>query len=171
MKNSQARLLRWLGLTVAVVFVTPGIFRPLAGHPLELVNLVFHEAGHVLLAPTGVTLMLLGGSLFQVLVPAVCIGHFWRRGDHYAAGLLCLWLAQSWAGVAAYVQDAPTRALDLITGDPDTHDWWQLLGACLTPGCGHLNWADPLGRLLMVVAVFTALFGVLLAIWNDLQEM
>ena len=39
------------------------------------------------------------------------------------------------------------------------------------PGLGHLNWADPLGHLLMVVAVFTALFGVLLAIWNDLQEL
>ncbi|MFB9992162.1 hypothetical protein ACFFLM_09340 [Deinococcus oregonensis] len=170
MSALQARLLRLLGLIAAVVLVTPGILRPLTGHPLELVNLVFHEAGHVLLAWGGSTLMLLGGSLLQVLVPAVCIGSFWRRGELYAAGVLCLWLAQSWAGVAAYVRDAPTRNLDLITGDPDTHDWWQLLGACLTPGCSHLNWADPLGRLLMVVAVLTALFGVLLALWNDVLK-
>ena len=38
---------------------------------MHLINLVFHEAGHILFAPFGSFMMSLGGSLLQVIVAAV----------------------------------------------------------------------------------------------------
>ncbi len=40
---------------------------------LHGVNLVFHEAGHILFLPVGAFLTALGGSLMQLLVPIVCL--------------------------------------------------------------------------------------------------
>ena len=37
---------------------------------LHLINLPFHEAGHILFLPLGEFMTVLGGSLFQVIVPA-----------------------------------------------------------------------------------------------------
>ena len=39
---------------------------------LHLPNLIFHEAGHILFSPFGRFMTVLGGSLFQVLVPVTC---------------------------------------------------------------------------------------------------
>ncbi|MFC4636805.1 hypothetical protein [Deinococcus hohokamensis] len=161
---TAARGLRLAGLGVALLLVVPGVVRPFGGGGLDGVNLVFHEAGHVLLLWAGQTLTLLGGSLMQLAVPLGCAAVFAFRGDRYAAGLMVLWLAHSLGSVGAYVADAPTRALDLLTGDPDTHDWWQLLA----PG-GHLAWAAPLGRLFQALALIGVIAGVLLSVWDELQ--
>ena len=52
----------------------------------------------------------------------------------------------------------------MITGDPDTHDWWQLLG-----GWNALNLADPLGRLVAFLAFTAVVVGVTLAVWDELR--
>lgn len=80
---------------------------------------------------------------------------FLVRSDRSSAGLLTLRLAQSLAGVAACIRDAPTRQLDPLTGDPDTHDWWQLLG-----GWNALSLADGLGRLVAFLAFAAVVVGV-----------
>ncbi|MFC4425528.1 hypothetical protein [Deinococcus navajonensis] len=161
---TPAHVLRLGGLGLALLLVVPGVRHPFNGSWLDGVNLVFHEAGHVLLMWCGETVTLLGGSLMQLAIPLGCAAAFALRGDHYAAGLVTLWLAHSLASVGAYVADAPTRALDLITGDPDTHDWWQLLA----PG-GHLDWAAPLSRLLQALALIGLIAGVLLSFWDEVQ--
>lgn len=160
----QRRVGRLGGLILALVFIVPGVLHPLQNHPLDLVNLIFHEAGHVLLMWAGETVMLLGGSAFQLLVPAVCSAAFLQRGDRYAAGIVTLWLGQSFAGVSAYIRDAPTRTLDLITGDPDTHDWWQLLG-----GWNVLGLAEPLGRMVFFMALASVIVGAALALWDEMR--
>ena len=63
--------------------------------------LIFHEAGHVLFMPFGEFMMVLGGSLFQLIVPAFFVGYFIRRGDWYAAAFAGLYLAASFDGVAS----------------------------------------------------------------------
>lgn len=60
----QRRLARIAGLIVALVFIIPGVLHSLQNHPLDLVNLIFHKAGHVLLIWAGEAMTLLGGSLF-----------------------------------------------------------------------------------------------------------
>ncbi|THF88351.1 hypothetical protein E7T09_03865 [Deinococcus sp. KSM4-11] len=155
---------RWVGLAVALLVTVPGVLHPLSGSLLDHVDLVFHEAGHVIFSVLGETVMLLGGSLMQVLVPLGCAAAFLQRRDRYAAGLMTLWAGQSLMGVATYVRDAPTRNLDLITGDPDTHDWWQLLGAA-----NALNMAAPLGSAIAFLAFVALVIGVLLAVWDELK--
>jgi hypothetical protein len=42
----------------------------------HLVNLPFHEAGHIIFRPFGRLMTSLGGSMMQVLVPLVCMAVF-----------------------------------------------------------------------------------------------
>ena len=46
---------------------------------LHLIDLVFHEAGHIIFGFFGRFIAVLGGSLNQVLIPVVCTAVFaWR---------------------------------------------------------------------------------------------
>jgi hypothetical protein len=51
-------------------------------------NLIFHEAGHVVLMPFGEFMTILGGSLMQLIVPGVIVYVFLlREHDPYAASI------------------------------------------------------------------------------------
>jgi hypothetical protein len=89
--------------------------------------LIFHEAGHVLFMPFGEFMMVLGGSLFQLMVPAFFVAYFGLRRDGYAAAFAGLYLAASFASVAVYIADARAGELPLIGGDRSSHDWTFLL--------------------------------------------
>lgn len=119
--------LRWLGLMFMAALVLFYFFRPETYLLLDYVNLIFHEAGHLLFGSFGELLMFLGGSIMQVLVPLVCAGVFAYQKDLYASGLTLLWATQSLINVSVYIRDASSRSLPLITDDPDTHDWWNIL--------------------------------------------
>jgi hypothetical protein len=142
----------------ALLVLSPGILKPSfeGFNFLNGVDLIFHEAGHMLFIPFGETLMIMGGSLFQVLLPALLAGVFFWRGEGVSAGVVLLWTAQSLGNVSVYVADAQERALPLITGDPDTHDWWQLLS-----GWNALPMCTTLGRIVWFSGVIVAL----LAVW------
>lgn len=115
---------------------------------LDHVNLVMHEAGHVLFMPFGTTWHLLGGSLFQVIVPLVFAASFLRRGLMSSALFPLFWAAESLWNASVYVGDASARLLPLITNDIDTHDWWQLLSAA-----GRLEWDRPLSALVWAAGI------------------
>lgn len=164
MDDRALRFVRWGGLLLALLLTVPGVINPQRWVFLNNVNLIFHEAGHLLLMFFGETVTLLGGSLFQVLIPAACAAFFWWRGERYSAGILLLWAAQSLANVSVYVADAPTRHLDLITGDPDTHDWWQLFSKW-----GNLQAAVPVGKFIHFLSLALLLGGVVVALWDDVE--
>jgi hypothetical protein len=89
--------------------------------------LIFHEAGHVLFMPFGEFMMVLGGSLFQLIVPAFFVGYFLHRRDAFAACFAALYLAASCADVAVYIADARAGELPLLGGERANHDWTFLL--------------------------------------------
>ena len=89
--------------------------------------LIFHEAGHVLFMPFGEFMMVLGGSLFQLMVPAFFVGYFAYRRDWYAAAFASLYLAASFADVSVYIADARAGELPLLGGERSNHDWTFLL--------------------------------------------
>lgn len=92
---------------------------------IDLANLAFHEAGHVFLTPFGETMHYLGGTLFQLLVPAGLIGYFlFRRPSPFAAASCTWWLGESLTNVAVYMADARELQLDLVGGGE--HDWSEL---------------------------------------------
>ena len=147
----------WVFLA-SLLLLAPDILNPAGWSFLDGVDLIFHEAGHVMFAPLGDTLMLMGGSLFQVLVPAALAGVFFWRGEGVSAAAILLWTAQNLANVSVYIADAQGRLLPLITGDPDTHDWWQLLG-----GWGALPQCVAIGRAVWFAGVALALLSVWVA--------
>lgn len=92
---------------------------------LDFVNLAFHEAGHVFLGFAGTTLHYLGGTLGQLLVPALLVAHFLLRRREPLGAAVCLWwFGQNFAQIAVYMGDARELALPLVGGGD--HDWNEL---------------------------------------------
>lgn len=99
---------------------------------LHVINLVFHEAGHVLFMPFGQFVMVLGGSLLQVLVPLVCMVTFLtRHRDVFGALVTWWWAGQNLVDLAPYINDARALRLVLLGGrtgaEVEGHDWEYLL--------------------------------------------
>ena len=107
-------------LCVLVYFVYCMRF-PMQWHFLDGVDLLIHEAGHVLFMPFGEFLTVLGGSLFQVLVPIVFSGYFFFQKELYSGALVLFWVSQSLVNVSVYIKDAMVMQLPLL-GD-GLHDW------------------------------------------------
>lgn len=110
--------------------------------------LIIHEAGHVFFAPFGWTLGILGGSLFQLLLPGLFVFSFLRQSYRPGVQAALVWLGQNALYVSTYAADAQERALPLITNDPSTHDWWMLLRAA-----GLLPYDDVIGFAFLSLAL------------------
>src|SRR5947208_5877276 len=109
---------------------------------LHLINLVFHEAGHVIFGFFGRFVAVLGGSLNQVLIPAVCVIAFLHTRQRASAAVALFWTGQSLADVAVYAADGRAMALPLLA-EGLIHDWNYLLGRM-----GLLPRAEAIGRVL-----------------------
>jgi hypothetical protein len=102
-------------------------FDPYQWHFIDGVNLIIHEAGHVIFMPFGEFISVAGGSLMQLIVPAAFAVYFFRRGQFYSAALVLFWLGQSMLNVAVYAGDALALELPLIGGEDSLHDWNYML--------------------------------------------
>jgi hypothetical protein len=90
--------------------------------PLDLVNLAFHEAGHMFLIPFGETAHFLGGTLGQLAVPTGLSAYFLvQRRQPFAAAVCAWWAGENLVNVSVYMADARTLRLDLVGGGE--HDW------------------------------------------------
>ncbi len=93
---------------------------------MDNVDLPIHEAGHILFSPFGEFLQFLGGTLMQLLVPAVFLGYFLLQTNRYAATVMMWWVAQNLWNISVYIRDARGQLLPLVGGGE--HDWAYLLG-------------------------------------------
>ena len=109
---------------------------------LHGVNLVFHEAGHLIFGFFGQFVAVLGGSLNQVLIPAICVVAFLRTHQGASAAVAVFWTGQSLADVAVYAADGRAMALPLLA-EGLIHDWNYILGHT-----GLLQHAEAIGRLM-----------------------
>jgi len=92
------------------------------------VHLVFHEAGHLIFMPFGRFMTVFGGSLNQVLIPAICTGTFYWQGRYGSGAFTLFWVGQAIADVAIYAADGRDRLLPLLgDSDPSMHDWGNIL--------------------------------------------
>jgi hypothetical protein len=148
-------LVRWTGLFL----LWPMREDVIGASFLHLINLPFHEAGHILFSPFGEFMTTLGGSLAQVLVPIVCAGAFLTTSwNPFGAAVMGWWAGENLLDVAIYINDARALQLTLIGGqtgaEVEGHDWEhillmtnslhldhrianiaQVLGACVMIGC------------------------------------
>ena len=95
---------------------------------IHSVNLVFHEAGHVLFAIFGNrTLTILGGSLNQLLIPLIVLITFIYKRDTAGTGFALFWFFGNFLDVGIYMADARFLKLPLIGGlGMEAHDWRNL---------------------------------------------
>ncbi len=92
--------------------------------------LIFHEAGHVIFRAFGEWVAVLGGTLGQLLMPALLgVALLWKNRDPFGAAI-GLWLfGVSVLDVAPYMYDALEPQLPLLgggTGNDSFHDWIYL---------------------------------------------
>ncbi len=101
----------------------------IGGSFLHNINLPFHEFGHVFFSPFGDFMMILGGSLFQVLMPLGLLAVFvLQQRDNFAAALMLWWSGQNLVDLSPYIRDAEYRMLPLVGGHgEESHDWGNLL--------------------------------------------
>ncbi len=147
-------------LTVRMIF--GGLEYPRPGGILTIIdgaNFIFHEAGHFIFSFFGEFIAVLGGSLNQVLIPAIFTGYFfWYRQPASACATL-FWAGQSMTGVAVYAADAQAMRLPLHGGEgPNVHDWHRLL-----LWTGLLDHATAVGRLFFTIAVLTMLAALVIS--------
>jgi len=92
---------------------------------VDFANLAFHEFGHLLFRPLGMTFHYLGGSLFQLFVPAMLVVYFLIRRAEPSGSAFCLWwVGESLINVSIYMADARELNLPLVGGGD--HDWNEL---------------------------------------------
>lgn len=99
---------------------------------LHLVNLPFHEAGHILFSPFGSFFHVLGGTLGQLLAPFVVLSAFLRNRNPFGAAAGLWWLGESFLDIAPYMDDARAGQLPLLGGVTGSevenyHDWEVIL--------------------------------------------
>ena len=99
---------------------TPGEYRW-----LDSLDLAVHETGHLVFAAGGETIHILGGTLFQLLIPAAFLIALWRQGDRHGATIPLWWMAQNCWNISVYIRDARAQELPLVGGGE--HDWAILL--------------------------------------------
>ncbi|HLP16157.1 MAG TPA: hypothetical protein VK470_07865 [Bacteroidota bacterium] len=179
MDSRKYRLIVWgLGCVfMAYVFaLLPDAFYepsrvPKLNGPLWLIHLIFlyiHEAGHAIFKPFGSTMYFLGGSILQVLAPAVWIAVAARERSRLTVPAV-FFTGYSIVDVSVYVKDAESRVLPLIGGKSTLHDWWTVLSRH-----DALDLALPLGETMFWVGILTSAGAIVWAVYlavRDFQEV
>ena len=126
--------------------------------------LVFHEAGHVLFRLFGEWMMFLGGTLGQLLMPAIIVVAFlWTNRDPFGAAVGLWLLGVSLLDVAPYMFDALDPQLMLLsgnTGEAGGHDWIYLFNSL-----GLLPRAPLIGALTHKLGAAVLLLALAWAAW------
>lgn len=128
---------------------------------MHLVNLPFHEAGHVILRPLGHWMMSLGGTLGQLLMPTICMGVFLLKArDVFGASVCMWWLGENFMDIAPYINDARALKLPLLGGNMGEtspygfHDWEYILSEINLLHYDHIlaQVSDKLGAIIILAS-------------------
>jgi hypothetical protein len=94
---------------------------------LHNIDLPIHETGHLVFLLFGRYMHFLGGSIFQILLPAIfAVAFVIYKRDAFAAAVMFWWTGQNFLDVASYINDARAMSANLVGGN--IHDWNWLLG-------------------------------------------
>jgi hypothetical protein len=129
------------------------LLHPDAGSLMDSVDLPIHETGHLVFGPFGEFMQFLGGTLFQLIMPAAFVVYFARHRDRHAASVALWWVGQNFWNISVYIADARTENLPLVGGGE--HDWAYLLGRLGWLKFDHVIARDAwfLGVLVYVLAI------------------
>ena len=142
---------------------------------MHWINLVFHEAGHVIFALFGDFMGVLGGSLGQLIIPLMCFTALFLKYQNAFGGAVTLWwIGESLLDIAPYIYDARFMELLLLGGHtgqdaPETHDWHNILGRLgwLEKDHSLAQWTYRIGTVLIIVAL---VWGATL-LWRQVAQL
>ena len=172
-----------LALAAVLTWLAWSAFRGEDGYVplLSDIDLAIHEFGHMLFMPFGIpflgrTMVILGGSLTQVVFPLLFVAYFLRKredGRHrdLFAAMACLWWsAINLLDVAIYCADSRAGELMLLDGltgkESDGHDWYNLLN-----GWGLLEQDTAIARWMRAIAALVCVASIVIAAWSALQPL
>jgi hypothetical protein len=132
---------------------------------LDFANLMIHEAGHVFFSWGGYTLMILGGTLGELIAPLLCGAFFLFQRQTYGFAFCLFWFSENFLYIGTYMADARTSALPLVGSEES--DWTILFGQW-----GVLPYDQKIGhffRFMGWVGMFTAVAWLVYRIDRDSQ--
>jgi hypothetical protein len=116
------------------LILTPMATNEVGSSFLHLVNLPFHEAGHIFFRLFGRWMTSLGGTLGQLLIPIICLLAFLVKSkDPFGASVSLWWSGENFMDIAPYINDARNQELMLLGGvtgkeaEYGYHDWEFIL--------------------------------------------
>jgi hypothetical protein len=127
---SRTAFILWMSFYLLLLIYLAAHFSELTW--LDNVHLPIHEGGHLLFGWFGTTLGVWGGTILQLLVPALLATTFAVRADLLGTAFCAMGFFHSLTGVATYMIDALRRELPLVTvgapADEAEHDWVHIFG-------------------------------------------
>jgi hypothetical protein len=134
---------------------------------LDRVDLVAHEAGHLLLSWFGERLMVMGGTLGQLFVPTAFTVYFFLRRELYSAAVTFFWIGQNLFNISVYIKDAQDMALPLVSvgGGDAIHDWNYMLS-----GLGMLRHDQAVGTTVYLLGLAVIITSVLCCGYLSFQD-
>ena len=135
---------------------------------LDRVDLIAHEAGHMLFSWFGEFLMVIGGTLGQLLVPVGILVYFYLRRELYSSSVMLFWVGQNLFNISVYVKDAQAMALPLVSiggGEDTIHDWNYLLSKF-----GLLRWDQTVGSIAYVLGLLTIAASIVVGFYLSFQQ-
>jgi hypothetical protein len=161
MRPSYPKLIFAVVLTIYFLWVAA---TPMQGSFLDLVDLPIHETGHLIFRILGEFMMIAGGSLFQVIFPAVFVVYFVWHFKYYSAAVVLFWVGQSIINVYVYAADAQVMQLVLTSGftgsEGSFHDWNYMLTRL-----GLLDSTKTVAGLIRAVGTLTIIAAAVLSIY------
>jgi hypothetical protein len=123
---------------------------------IDHVNLVVHEAGHLLFGWFGSTLGLWGGTLLQLLAPLLLAAWFFWQRERTGFAFCSFFFFENFLNIARYMADARAMELPLVSvggGDVEAGDWtliFERLGVLdydtrIAGGMRLLGWVGMIG--------------------------
>jgi hypothetical protein len=113
---------------------TPITSKYLLNTYMHMINLPFHEAGHIVFKLFGRFMSSLGGSLGQILIPLICLFTLLiKTRDTFGASITLWWTGQNFIDLAPYINDARSLTMPLLGGNIGLfspygfHDWEFIL--------------------------------------------
>ncbi len=129
------RVALWVGFAIWGVMLIAQDYRTgeLGSSFIHRPLLVFHEAGHVVFRLFGQWMMVLGGTLGQLIMPAILAAALLiKNRDPFGAAIGLWFVGVSLLDVAPYMYDALRPQLMLLsgmTGEAGGHDWIYLFSS------------------------------------------
>ena len=143
-------------------------YDPMQGSFLDLVDLPIHETGHLIFRLFGEFMMIAGGSLFQIIVPAVFVGYFFWHEKYYSAAIVLFWVGQSIINVWVYASDAVVMLLMLTSGTTGSeggfHDWNYML-----THLGLIGSTKSIAGLIRIAGTLTIIAAIVSSIYYSFQ--